>query len=33
MAAINVFVKGDYLDRKGETPVIVEYTHLKKDGG
>ena len=30
MAAINVFIKADYIDKKGEAPVIVEYTHLKK---
>ena len=30
MATIHAFIKTDYLDKNGEGPLLVEYSHLKK---
>jgi hypothetical protein len=29
VAAIHAFIKTDYLDKNGEGPLLVEYSHLK----
>lgn len=30
MAKIHAFIKIDYLDKNGEAPILIEYSHLKK---
>src|SRR5688500_1906181 len=30
MAKIHAFIKTDYVDKNGEAPLIIEYSHLKK---
>ena len=30
MAQIHAFIKADYLDKAGQAPLLIEYSHLKK---
>jgi hypothetical protein len=30
MATIHAFIKTDYLDKNGEAPLLIEYSHLRK---